>query len=105
MNALQRAALKQELLAYLIANFEDVKTEYLFHHKRKFKFDYALPTEMIAVEVNGGQWTNGRHTRGGKGYENDLKKLNLAQMNGWRVLQYTYEMLETLEYKVNLDSI
>jgi hypothetical protein len=46
------------------------------------------------VEINGGVFVNGRHTRGGGGYETDLIKLNLAQMNGFKVFQFTYQMLE-----------
>ena len=38
------------------------------------------------------------HNRGGKGYENDLQKINLAQRNGYTVFQYTYEMLQRREY-------
>ncbi len=48
----------------------------------------------------------GRHTRAGKvkgkeytQYENDLNKINLAQFHGFRIYQFTYEMLARLEYK------
>jgi hypothetical protein len=51
------------------------------------------------VEINGGQWIRGRHNRGGEGYEEDLTKLNLAQSFGFKVYQFTYEMLERQEYK------
>ncbi len=33
-----------------------------------------------------------------KGYENDLTKLNIAQHNGFKVYQFTYEMLMRREY-------
>lgn len=67
-------------------------SEYLFSH-RNFRFDYALPTKKIAIEIQGGTWTQGKHTRG-KGYQNDCEKLNLAQTLGWNVLWYTPQMLE-----------
>ena len=107
MNELKRTALKQELLAYLTQNFETCLQEHKFDKKRKFKFDYAIPELKIAIEVNGGQWIagGGRHNRGGKSYQNDLRKLNLAHSQGWRVFQYTYEMLATLEYKVSFVNI
>lgn len=38
------------------------------------------------------------HNRGGKGYETDLQKINLAQRNDYKVFQYTYEMLQRREY-------
>lgn len=66
--------------------------------KRRFRADYFIPPCHI-VEINGGQWTQGRHTRGGKGYENDLTKLNIAANNMFYVYQFTYEMLERQEYK------
>ena len=62
--------------------------------KRKFRADYYLPELKTIVEINGGQFVNGRHNRGGKGYENDLIKSNMASLNGFFYLQYTYQMLK-----------
>lgn len=63
-------------------------TEYKFLHDRRFRFDIAIPDKMIAVEFEGGVFTNGRHTRG-KGYSNDIKKYNLAVLHGWKLLRYS----------------
>jgi hypothetical protein len=41
----------------------DVVTEYQFHPKRKWRFDYAIPSHKIAIEVEGGAWIDGRHNR------------------------------------------
>ena len=41
-------------------------TELKFHPSRKFRFDYAWPEHRVAVEINGGAWSGGRHTRGGR---------------------------------------
>jgi very-short-patch-repair endonuclease len=60
---------------------------------RKFRFDFAWPEHRLAVEVQGGSWTGKGHT-GGLGYADDCRKLNLAQLNGWRVLWYTTEQVE-----------
>jgi very-short-patch-repair endonuclease len=82
-----------------------VRKEVVFSHimdtKRKFRADYLLD-EKIIIEINGGQFINGRHNRGGKGYENDLTKLNLAQSNGFKVFQFTYEMLSRKEFVIYL---
>lgn len=61
-------------------------TEYKFHVARKWRFDYAWPLQMIALEVEGGIWTGGRHTRG-SGFLKDVEKYNAAAVHGWRVLR------------------
>ena len=40
----------------------EVVKEYKFHPVRKWRFDYAIPEHKIALEVEGGVWTGGRHT-------------------------------------------
>ena len=64
------------------------KEEYVFLKGRRFRFDFAWPQLHIAVEVEGGVWTGGRHTRG-KGYTRDLEKYNLATLHGWKVYRFT----------------
>jgi hypothetical protein len=63
-------------------------TEYRFHPVRKWRFDYAIPDKMIAIEYNGIMSAKSRHTTV-IGYSNDLEKINQAQLLGWKVLQYT----------------
>lgn len=60
--------------------------EYRFLPDRQFRFDFAIPSLKIAVEVEGGVWTGGRHTRG-KGFIRDMEKYNLAALRGWMVLR------------------
>lgn len=62
--------------------------EYRFHPVRKWRFDYAIPEHKIALEVEGGVWTQGRHTRP-MGYLGDIEKYNTATLMGWRVLRTT----------------
>lgn len=62
--------------------------EYRFCSERRFRFDFACIEKKIAIEIEGGVFTNGRHTRG-TGYINDMEKYNLAQELGWKVFRYT----------------
>ena len=62
--------------------------EYKFHPERKWRFDFAWPEKMIAIECEGGIWSGGRHTRG-IGFINDCEKYNEATILGWRILRVT----------------
>lgn len=60
--------------------------EWKFEAKRRWRFDYAWPNQMVALEVEGGVWTGGRHTRGA-GFVGDMEKYNAATVAGWRVVR------------------
>jgi hypothetical protein len=47
---------------------------------------------MVALEVEGGVWTGGRHTRGA-GFLKDVEKYNRAAVLGWRLLRVTPDKL------------
>lgn len=69
--------------------------EYRFDMDRRWRFDFAfiLVGRKVAVEVDGGSWIAGRHTRG-EGFEKDLEKLNEAALAGWVVLRVTPRMVD-----------
>lgn len=69
--------------------------EFRFHPTRRWRFDRAWPAHRVALEIDGGVWTGGRHTRGG-GWHKDTEKLNTAASMGWRVLRCTPETLHDL---------
>jgi len=83
----------------LCQGFPEPVCEYRFTPPRKFKFDLAWPELKIAVELEGGVYSGGRHTRG-KGFEGDCEKYNLAAEQGWLVLRYTTNMLKSNPHKV-----
>lgn len=62
--------------------------EHRFAPPRRWKFDWAWPRERIALEIEGGAWTRGRHTRG-KGFLGDMEKYNRAAIMGWIVVRAT----------------
>ena len=66
--------------------------EYRFYKPRMWRFDYALPAHKIAIEVEGGVWTRGRHTRP-VGFLNDITKYNTAALCGWRLFRTTPDKL------------
>ena len=66
----------------------DCVKEFKFHPVRKWRFDYAVPEHKIALEVEGGVWTGGRHTAP-KGFLGDIEKYNTATLMGWRVFRTT----------------
>lgn len=66
--------------------------EYRFAPPRRWRFDYCWPVEKLALEVDGGGWINGRHSRG-SGIEKDCEKLNAAAALGYRVLRVTPKMV------------
>ena len=66
--------------------------EYRFAPPRKWRADYCWPAHMLMLEVNGGVWTQGRHTRG-QGAIDDMEKLSEAAIMGYRVLYCTPEQL------------
>ena len=91
--AQQVDTLHQRVLAQLVG-LPDPATELLFHPKRKWRFDYAWPTRMIALEVHGGIHSGGRHTRG-RGFVEDRAKMNEAALLGWTVLEVTPEHIKS----------
>lgn len=60
--------------------------EFRFHPTRRWRFDYAWPEHKVALEVEGGVWTAGRHTRAA-GFLKDVEKYNEAELLGWTVLR------------------
>lgn len=77
----------------LADDLPEPEAEVLFATGRRFRFDRAWRAVKVAVELDGGVYTNGRHVRGA-GFERDLEKMNLAVLYGWRVLRYSSRMVK-----------
>ena len=69
--------------------------EFRFHPRRRWRFDWLF-AHRVALEIEGGAWTRGRHTRG-KGFVADLEKYNEAQLAGYVVLRVTPEQVNSGE--------
>ena len=66
--------------------------EFRFAPPRRWRFDWSWPSCFVSLEIEGGHWVGGRHTRG-TGFEKDLEKYNEATARGWSVLRVTPKML------------
>jgi hypothetical protein len=75
--------------------------EWFFAKPRKWRFDYLVRTPQFiecGVEIEGGGWVGGRHTRG-KGFEADLEKYATATAMGYVVFRFSPKMILTGQAK------
>jgi hypothetical protein len=56
--------------------------------ERKWLFDYCWAPEKVAVEIVGGVWIGGHHSRG-QSQIDDMHRRNTAQLIGYIVLEFT----------------
>ncbi|QMV32383.1 hypothetical protein 8G_00065 [Ralstonia phage Hyacinthe] len=75
------------------AGIEGFEREYRFAAPRRWRLDFADPARMLAVEVEGGTFSGGRHTRG-TGFAADCIKYSTAAVMGWRVLRFTTDQVK-----------
>lgn len=78
----------QLILLEAAKNIPKFHTEYRFHEKRRWRFDWAIPMLKLAIEYEGIFSEKSRHTSV-KGYTRDTEKYNAAAKDGWTVLRYT----------------
>ena len=62
----------------------EFEREYRFHAIRKWKFDFAWPLVKVALEIHGGTFVRGAHSRGAR-QRKDFEKQNAAHLAGWTV--------------------
>jgi very-short-patch-repair endonuclease len=86
------AQLEMMLCAYEI----EFEREYRFAAPRRWRADFHLPKHRVLIEVEGGIWSGGRHTRGW-GFEADCEKYNAAAALGYRVFRYSTAMVSSGE--------
>lgn len=59
--------------------------EHQFYRGRKWRFDMAWPERFLALECQGGIWSQGRHVRGAALLK-EWEKLNFAATLGYRFI-------------------
>lgn len=68
------------------------KREFKFHPTRRWRADFAWDEQKLLVEIEGGVYSGGRHTRG-NGFENDCEKYNVATLMGYSVMRFSGKMV------------
>ena len=86
----EKRALEYEMFRRKLAAFVgcEIKQEHIFFPGRRWRIDFAIVDLKIGIEIEGGVWANGRHTRG-KGFIEDMEKYNAAATLGWVILRFT----------------
>lgn len=84
---------------FTAAGLPEPTPEHPFDPPRRWRLDLAWIAPRVALEVEGGIWIQGRHTRGA-GFLKDMEKYNRLAVLGWRLLRVTPEQFyapETVE--------
>lgn len=71
----------QEVLGLTVVN------EYRFHNTRQWRVDGAILCCRILIEVEGGGFVKGAHTRGAH-FVDDMQKYNEMMIDGWHLFRF-----------------
>ena len=80
------------LLSALCPDLPAPEREFRFAPSRRWRFDFCWQEQKLAVEIEGGTRSGGRHNRA-EGYTKDAEKYNAAAEAAWIVLRYTDAMI------------
>jgi hypothetical protein len=83
---------------WLNANKIAYVKEYKFCNDRKWLIDYYLPELNLAIEVEGGIWTAGRHINP-KGFLKDMEKYNAITLHNIKLLRIDTDRLNSAYFK------
>lgn len=93
---------KDMFVAKMAANGYTCTPEFLFHETRKWRIDFYIEHngKKLAIEVEGGIWSNGRHTRG-SGFIKDMQKYN--ELTKYGIFMYRVEPSKLFDLSVLQD--
>lgn len=74
-------------------DMEQPVAQYQFCPTRKWRCDWAFVESRLIVEIEGGLWTGGGHSRG-SGVKRDIERSNWMAANDWRLLRFTTNELQ-----------
>lgn len=92
------------ILLWSCLNGSVLEREHRFHPVRRWRFDFAIVSIQVAIEIEGGTRSNGRHSRHA-GFREDAYKYNAAQVLGWTVFRLTSDMITTDKLQEIIDYI
>jgi hypothetical protein len=90
---------KRYIEDFLASTGLTIVPELKFSETRKFKFDWAIPSMMLAIEYEGIYSAVSGHTTM-KGYSSNCEKYNLATVGGWSILRYTALNYQNIEQDI-----
>lgn len=99
-NSVQKDWLHLNIAYWCNEHLVTMETEYKFHPDRKWRFDWAIPALMLALEYEGIFADKSRHTTV-SGYTGDVEKYNAAQQLGWRIIRITAKDYKTVLQQLN----
>lgn len=74
----------------------DPVEEFRFHPTRRWRLDLCWPDQKLALEIEGGVFTNGAHIRP-TGFIKDIEKYNSLSILGYSLLRFTPKQMERCE--------
>jgi very-short-patch-repair endonuclease len=74
--------------------------QHKFHPRRLWRFDFSWPDSKLAVEIDGGSFVRGGHSRGA-GQAKDFEKHNAAVQMGWRLLRFNTKQMDDVSEVVD----
>ena len=109
--AISKRSKEKEWLSWNLAfwaneNALTLETEYRFDEKRKWRFDWALPGILVAIEYDGLFKGRGKH-QGKTGHTSitgvlqDIEKQNAATLAGWKILRVSAKDYTSIIQKLN----
>jgi len=87
------SALERSFAFTLKAIGVEMIQQYKFHPTRRWRLDFAHVASKVALEIDGGEFSNGAHNRGAR-MANDYEKRNSAIEMGFVVFQLTGAMVK-----------
>jgi very-short-patch-repair endonuclease len=91
----------EEIVVYVLTDAGiKYEREYKAIKDRRFRYDFYLPDYNILIEVQGGQYMAKSGHNSIKGLDRDYEKCNLAQINGYTILQYGSNYIRTQPFEI-----